>query len=67
MLWDQGISFVLNPASVSEMPRPWPPMTFPLTEAEQRAAGAGHVVLLKQRKRCRPRLHASEIEELEVS
>ena len=62
---DQGISFVLNPASVSGIPRPWPPLTFPLTEAEQRAAGAAHVVLLKRRKRRRPRLHVSGIEELE--
>jgi two-component sensor histidine kinase len=43
-------------------------LSFPLTEAEQRAAGAAHVVLLKRRKRRRPqRLHASGIEELEVS
>ena len=34
--------------------------TFPLTEAERRADGAAHVVLLKRRKRRRPqRLQAS--------
>jgi len=44
-----------------------PQLTFPLTEAEQRAAGAAHVVLVKRWKRRRPqRLHAG-IEELEVS
>jgi len=30
-------------------------LTFPLTEAEQRAAGASHVVLLTRRKMRRPR------------
>jgi len=36
-------------------------LTFPLTEAEQRAAGATHVGLLKRRKMRRPpRLEASE-------
>jgi two-component sensor histidine kinase len=40
-------------------------LTFPLTEAEQRAAGAAHVVLLKRRKRRRPqRLQASRTEDL---
>jgi two-component sensor histidine kinase len=40
-------------------------LTFPLTEAEQRAAGAAHVVLLKRRKMRRPqRLEASRTEDL---
>ena len=40
-------------------------VTFPLTEAEQRAAGATHVVKLKRRKMRRPqRLQASGIEVL---
>jgi two-component sensor histidine kinase len=38
-------------------------LTFPLTEAEQRAAGATHVVQLEQRKMRRPkRLRASRLE-----
>ncbi len=40
-------------------------LTFPLTEAEQRAAGATHVVRLKRRKMRRPqRLRASRTEDL---
>jgi two-component sensor histidine kinase len=40
-------------------------LTFPLTEAEQRAAGAAQVVLSKRRKRRRPqRLQASRTEDL---
>src|SRR3984893_14357856 len=40
-------------------------LTFPLTEAEQRAAGATHVGLLKRRKMRRPqRLQASRTEDL---
>jgi hypothetical protein len=40
-------------------------LTFPLTEAEQRAAGATHVGLLKRRKMRRPhRLQASGTEDL---
>jgi two-component sensor histidine kinase len=40
-------------------------LTFPLTEAEQRAAGAAQVVLLKRRKRRRPqRLEVSGTEDL---
>ena len=40
-------------------------LSFPLTEAEQRAAGAAHVVLLKRRKMRRPRrLQASRTEDL---
>src|SRR5260221_1255947 len=40
-------------------------LTFPLTEAEQRAAGATHVGLLKRRKMRRPpRLQASRAEDL---
>jgi len=40
-------------------------LTFPLTEAEQRAAGATHVVQLKRRKMRRPqRLQASRTEDL---
>jgi two-component sensor histidine kinase len=40
-------------------------LTFPLTEAEQRAAGATHVVRLKRRKMRRPqRLQASRTEDL---
>jgi len=40
-------------------------VTFPLTEAEQRAAGATHVVKLKRRKMRRPlRLEASRTEDL---
>jgi len=40
-------------------------LTFPLTEAEQRVAGAAHVVLLKRRKMRRPqRLQASTTEDL---
>jgi two-component sensor histidine kinase len=40
-------------------------LTFPLTEAEQRAAGAAHVVLLKRRKMRRPeRVQASRTEDL---
>jgi two-component sensor histidine kinase len=39
-------------------------LTFPLTEAEQRAADATHLVLLKRRKRRRPRrLQASRTED----
>src|SRR6201990_1946893 len=42
-------------------------LTFPLSEAEQRAAGATQVVLLKRRKRRRPqRLHASSTEDLQA-
>ncbi len=42
-------------------------LTFPLTEAEQRAAGAAQVVLLKRRKRRRPqRLQASRTEDLQA-
>ena len=42
-------------------------VTFPLTEAEQRAAGASHVVKLKRRKMRRPlRLQASRAEDLGV-
>jgi two-component sensor histidine kinase len=42
-------------------------LTFPLTEAEQRAAGAAHVVLLKRRKMRRSRrLQASQTEDLGV-
>jgi two-component sensor histidine kinase len=40
-------------------------LTFPLTDAEQHAAGAAHVVLLKRRKRRRPqRSQASSTEDL---
>ena len=40
-------------------------VTFPLTEVEQRAAGATHVVLLKRRKMRRPqRLQASRTKDL---
>jgi two-component sensor histidine kinase len=40
-------------------------LAFPLTEAEQREAGAAHVVLFKRRKRRRPqRLQASSTEDL---
>jgi hypothetical protein len=40
-------------------------VTFPLTEAEQRAAGATHVVQLKRRRMRRPqRLQASRTEDL---
>jgi hypothetical protein len=40
-------------------------LTFPLTEAEHRAAGATHVVKLKRRKMRRPqRLQASRTEDL---
>ena len=42
-------------------------LTFPLTEAERRAAGAAQVVLLKRRKRRRPqRLQASRTEDLQA-
>jgi two-component sensor histidine kinase len=42
-------------------------LTFPLTEAEQRSAGAIHVVPLKRRKIRRPRrLQASQTQNLEV-
>jgi two-component sensor histidine kinase len=42
-------------------------VTFPLTEAEQRAAGAAHVVRLKRRKMRRPqRLQAPRTEDLAV-
>jgi two-component sensor histidine kinase len=42
-------------------------LTFPLTNAEQRAAGAAHGVLLKRRKIRRPRQQASGAKDLEVA